>query len=100
MTGYSKRSLVDKLGIRAGFRIGLVDAPRNYSATLGQLPKNVAVTELAPPTGAASELDFVQVFTQARRQLEAKLPLLKSLLSSRGMLWVSWPKGASKVKLI
>ncbi len=98
MAGYSKRALVDKLGIREGFRIGLVDAPPNYAETLGRLPKNVAVTGLAPATGAASKLDFIQVFTQAKRRLETKLPLLKSRLSPHGMLWVSWPKGTSKVK--
>ncbi len=98
MAGYSKRALVDKLGIREGFRISLIDAPPNYAATLGRLPRNVALAKLAPATGAASELDFIQVFTEARRQLETKLPLLKSRLSPQGMLWVSWPKGASKVQ--
>lgn len=98
MAGYSKLPLADKLGIQEGFRIALVDAPRNYGATLGRLPKNVAVTKIAPATGATSELDFIQVFTEARQHLETQLPLLKSRLSARGMLWVSWPKGASKVK--
>src|SRR5712691_1073603 len=98
MAGYSKRSLIDKLGVREGLRIGLVDAPRNYASTLGRLPKNVAVTKLDPAAGAASELDFIQVFAKARPELETKFPLLKSRLSPRGMLWVSWPKGASKVK--
>jgi hypothetical protein len=96
MAAYSKRALVDKLGIKEGFRIALVDAPRNYGATLGRLPKNAAVLKIAGKP--SSQADFIQVFSEARQDLETKFPALKPWLSPQGMLWVSWPKGASKVK--
>jgi len=67
--GYSKKSLVDKLGIKDGFTIAIVGSPENYAATLGSLPSG----------------------------LESHFPKLKAALSPRGMLWVSWPKGSSGV---
>ena len=39
--GYSKRSLVDKLGIRPGASVLFVDPPDGYDATLGHLPPGV-----------------------------------------------------------
>jgi hypothetical protein len=93
MTGYSKRSLLEKLGIKEGFKIFLADPPHNYDATLGQLPKNVAVAgRLDGP------LDLIQCFVKRRRDLEGRIPALKRRLRPNGMLWISWPKGSSGIK--
>ena len=93
MAGYSKKSLVDKLGIKAGHRICLLNAPKNYVDTLGQLPPDVGV-EQNPVAG----LDFLQFFTKRRTQLEAQFPMLKQTIAQNGMLWISWPKKASKIE--
>ena len=45
MAGYSRRPLVDKLGIKAGYKIYLLNAPKNYVDTLGQLPPDVRVEQ-------------------------------------------------------
>jgi len=93
MAGYSKKSLVDKLGIKPGFKVYIVNPPKNYGDTLGTLPPDVAVLD-APDTG----LNFIQFFTQERVELEAQFPALKKLLAADGMLWISWPKKASKIE--
>jgi hypothetical protein len=46
----------------------------------------------------AGPLDFIQFFTTARVDLEAQFTILKQSLTPTGMLWVSWPKKASKLK--
>lgn len=90
--GYSKRSLVEKLGIPPGARIAIVQAPRGYRATLGQLPDGVRVART--PRGP---LPFIHFFTRSRQELERKLGALMRALEPAGALWISWPKQASGV---
>ena len=40
----------------------------------------------------------MQLFVTARKELEAQLGSLKSALQPKGLLWVTYPKGTSKVK--
>lgn len=88
--GYSHRSLIEKLGIKAGMRIAIVHAPRGYRTTLGKLPPGVTVT--TTPRGT---LPFIHFFSADRAFLERQLPTLLSALARDGALWVSWPKKAS-----
>ena len=88
--GYSKRSLIDKLGIKSGWRVAMIGAPQNYDATLGQLPDGVdVVAKLAEP------IEFIQVFVTEQHDLRARFDQLKAGLLPAGMLWVSWPKRSS-----
>ncbi|HET7790901.1 MAG TPA: DUF3052 domain-containing protein [Gemmatimonadales bacterium] len=88
--GYSKQSLVQKLGIKEGTRIALVSAPRGYRKTLGPLPAGVRVT-----TSARGALPFIQFFAVARRDLAKRFPALVRSLAPHGGLWISWPKQTS-----
>jgi hypothetical protein len=90
--GYSHRSLVEKLGIKPGQRIAILNAPRGYRATLGTLPPGVRVAAVA-----RGVLPFIHFFTPNRDELEARLPALLRALTPDGALWVSWPKKASGV---
>lgn len=91
-TGYSKRSLVEKLGIRPDRRVAILDPPEGYDRTLGPLPEGVRrVSSLRTP------LDFIQFFTTDRKGLEKRFPALARALRDDGALWISWPKGSSKV---
>jgi len=90
--GYSKRSLVDKLGIKAGQRIALLNAPDEFGALLGPLPLGVSQTPILT-TG----LDFVHFFTTSRAELQATFPDLKAAIVTNGLIWISWPKKAAKV---
>jgi hypothetical protein len=47
----------------------------------------------APEAG----IDAAHVFVTARAELETKLDQLLPLLDPAGMIWVGWPKKASKV---
>jgi hypothetical protein len=91
-TGYSKKPLVQKLGIREGYEVAFLNQPSDYPDTLGTLPKDVAVF-----TKLKRELDFIQIFAKEKVILEKKLPGLKASLKLSGMLWVSWPKASSGV---
>ncbi len=92
-TGYSRKSLTEKLGITEGFKIVILNPPKDYFNTLGNLPKDVLVTKTLK-----GPLDFIHFFTKKREELENKFPVLKKELAQNGMLWISWPKGSSKLK--
>jgi hypothetical protein len=92
MAGYSSRSLVDKLGIKDGCRIAILNAPAGYARTLGTLP-----ARLRRARRLNGPLDFVQVFARERRELQRRFPGLGRALAPAGMLWVSWPKRAAGV---
>ncbi|HZN56004.1 MAG TPA: hypothetical protein VFB67_11870 [Candidatus Polarisedimenticolaceae bacterium] len=92
MAGYSKRPLLDKLGVKPGFRIAIVSEPRGYAQTLGPLPAGATrVRSLRGP------LDLVQVFAREAAALSARGAALRAALAPAGALWISWPKKASGV---
>lgn len=90
--GYSGKSLIQKLGIKPGWRVIFVNAPENYDSLLGTLPDDITVQKKL--TG---EFNFIQFFTTERGELEEQFPKLKAALKLDGMLWISWPKKAAKV---
>ncbi len=89
--GYSKRSLADKLGIKSGVKVAILNEPSNYDKTLGILPDGVTLRK-----SLTSSLDFIQFFTVEKAELENHFPKLKRALVNDGVLWISWPKGTSK----
>ncbi len=93
MAGYSKRFLVEKLGIKPGHKLIILNPPADYDQTLGTLPSEVLVVDA--PGGL---LDFIQFFCKQRSELESYFAELKAALAPDGMLWISWPKRASKVE--
>ena len=92
MAGYSKRSLIDKLGIKEGYRVAILGAPPHYATTLGKLPPGVEFSRKLQ-----GEKDFLHFFSASRQELEQRFPALKSCLAQSGMLWISWPKGSAGV---
>ncbi|MBW5449459.1 DUF3052 domain-containing protein [Cohnella sp. CFH 77786] len=93
MAGYSTKSLAAKLGIKDNFSIYVENAPINYLTDLGELPIGVEIF------GELEEkFDFMHIFSTDFDLLAVRLPRLIPYLSSEGMLWISWPKGSSKVE--
>jgi hypothetical protein len=86
MAGYSGKPLKDKLGIKPDAAVCIVKAPKGYIASLG-----VA-------NGRKGPYDFVQLFTMSTSELRKFFPVMKKRMKETGMLWISWPKGASGVK--
>jgi len=92
MAGYSGRSIVQKLGIKPGFRIFVDGAPASYDKVIGPLPVDVTI---APRLKAP--LDMAHVFAKQATALRKKLPACRDAIAPDGMVWVSWPKKSSGV---
>src|SRR5262245_40334135 len=86
MAGYSGTPLLKKLGLKPGMKALLMGA-------VYKPPSGVTVA-----TKPGAGLDFVHVFVKEREDLSNRFETLAKSLAPAGMLWVSWPKGASKVK--
>lgn len=90
--GYSNTSLVKKLGIKSGFKVRFIDPPEHYFDLLEGLPADIVVFEEPTPG-----VDFIHYFTKQASDLERDLAALKKEIVPNGIIWVSWPKKASKV---
>lgn len=90
--GYSNTTLSKKLGIKPGFKIRLINPPEHYFDLLEPLPADTQFFE-EPFHGA----DVIHFFTRQASELGEMLPVLKTEIVPNGMIWVSWPKKASKV---
>jgi hypothetical protein len=92
--GYSGTPLPKKLGIRDGSRVALIGPPADFMDTLGDLPDRVQVR-----TKSFGESDVVVLFVTRLAKLQTGFKsAMKLLPPDGGMLWVSWPKRASKME--
>ena len=89
--GYSGTPLPKKLGIAAGNRTLLVDAPSDVEATL----KGALATTTRLSRHCA--FDFALAFVASKAALATTLDRLAPKLDDAGMLWIAWPKKASGV---
>jgi hypothetical protein len=93
VAGYSKKPLVDKLGIRPGFRLSIENEPAHYASLLRPWPERVEVL-----SKGATGLDYLQYFATKRNELEDWLPRARGRIKQEGMIWVSWPKQTSSLR--
>lgn len=95
MAGYSGTPLAKKLGHKPGMSVVLVQAPDTVLETLrAQSEAEMMVETLEADWGR--ERDIVHLFTRSAAELERLLPRLHSAIKQAGMIWISWPKKASK----
>ena len=92
-TGYSKRSLVEKLGISPGTKVAALAAPPTYGDLLGRLPLGASIHSRLPASAT-----FIHRFARRRGELETDFPRLAKALHDEGTLWISWPKQSSGVE--
>ncbi|WP_242203887.1 DUF3052 domain-containing protein [Aestuariivivens insulae] len=94
MEGYSGTPLAKKLGIKSGFKIVLVNRPKHYKELFADFPEDI-IEVLEPKK---EQIDFIHVFCVTLNDLKTQMVKLKPLLKKDGLIWVSWPKGASKIE--
>ncbi len=92
MAGYSGTPLVKKIGIKPADHVLFAGAPPGFDKEIGPLPDGVRKQD-----SAGKNLNVAVFFTDARAQLEKELPKLKTKIAQNGMIWIAWPKKASKV---
>lgn len=95
--GYSGTPLLKKLGIKPGFRGAFVSLPDDAPAELHSFEDWEEITFATDISGVHGERDYLHIFEKDLDRFLLLLPRAKSSIVPNGMIWVSWPKKASKV---
>ena len=86
--GYSGTPLPQKLGLKPGLKVYVDGGPDHLDELLG----GSTYTTRLP-----REVDVTLLFTTSFARLEKRLPVVIERTVGNGMVWVCWPKKASKV---
>lgn len=89
--GYSGTPLARKLGFAEGAPVWARSMPDSVRA---EIAETVSPRYISRPVKG---LSAAHLFHTSASALEADLAKLRPLLAPEGMVWVSWPKKASKV---
>ena len=90
MDRYAGRTTAQKLGIVAGARVAVVDAPRDYARAIGALPDGVEFEE-----GSWTGCAVTVWFCEEPDTLLASMPRMRRAAAA-SKLWVAWPKKAAR----
>lgn len=94
MSGYSGTPLAKKLGIKAGQKALVMNAPSHYWSLFEDIPVDWDVHTRA----GKGPYDFIHFFCTKEKTFIDKIMGLRSKLVDTDYLWVSWPKGSSSIE--
>ena len=89
--GYSGTPLTQKLGIREGDAVCIIDDPGNARELISPLPPGARLA------GDPRSAQVVVLFVTVRRALEAQVDELGQAIYPDRSLWIAWPKRSSGV---
>jgi hypothetical protein len=89
----SEKSIVQRMFIKPGYIVVVLNSPKGYIETIGELPEKITIARKLVP-----DADIVQLFAYTQAELNELFPSLKQALKVDGSIWISYPKGTSKVK--
>jgi hypothetical protein len=81
-----------KLKIKAGDQIYLVNEPKQYAKSLGKLPAG------ADFVAHVADAQQIHCFVEKKVQLEKEFPRLMKQLKPGVILWIFYPKGSSGIQ--
>ena len=90
MPRYSGTPLARKLTLKDGFRVFWLDMPASVEAEIAA--QNLHLV----PVAATETMDAAHLFVTEAASLQRLLSDLRTTMTQNGMIWVSWPKKASK----
>ena len=90
--GYSGTPLAKKLGLKPGMRAWFKDVPDSVRAEIEREAPPLDRLDLPQPP-----VEFAHIFVTSTALMDCELRMLLPLLDPAGMIWLSWPKKASKV---
>lgn len=95
--GYSGTPLARKLGLKDGQAAAFVALPDALAGLVHEraLASVEGVGDWREVAGRG--LNYVHLFTDSAAMVQAATPALRDRIDPAGMIWMSWPKKASKV---
>jgi len=92
-SGYSSTPLAKKLGLKEHYQYLLYNQPKHYFTLFSDLPDNIAPMDNIITNSA----DFIHLFLTTEDELISVVQKYKPALKETSLLWVSWPKGSSRI---
>ena len=83
-------TLAKKMKLKPNLKAAVINAPENYVDTLKH------DTALSPTLNG--KFDWIQIFVRNKAELETLAPKAARALRPESMLWISFPKGSSKIQ--
>lgn len=87
------QTIAQKMYIKPGSRILLINAPEGYVQQFAPLPEGATVE--TTPNGT---YDVVQGFMKSQAEVDSLAPQAMNAVKVGGGLWLCYPKGTSKIK--
>jgi len=86
----TESTLAKKIKLKPGLNAAIINAPEKY---LKELKHDSKISE--NPSG---KYDWIQIFVENKAQLDKLFPKVLKLLKPESILWISFPKGSSKIQ--
>ncbi|MGN6568475.1 MAG: hypothetical protein ACTHJ0_11005 [Flavipsychrobacter sp.] len=86
-SGYSSTPLFNKLGLKPGYTVKLINEPAHYRQLISEIAEQLVFTNKGK-----TNLDFIHFFTNSVSELQTQLPILQEQINKSGTIWVSWYK--------
>ena len=83
-------ALAKKMKLKSDLKAAVINAPENY---VDALKHNTALS----PT-LNGKFDWIQIFVRNKTELDTLAPKAAKALKPESMLWISFPKGTSKIQ--
>jgi CheY-like chemotaxis protein len=84
---YRHASLVKKLGIKPNTTLVLINSPKDFTKTLGKLPRSVTIQKQL-----SHQSDLIILFAETLKDLQNRMNKITGKLEPRGKLWIAWRK--------
>ena len=86
----AESALAKKRKLKSGLKAAIINAPEGYVDTLKH------DTGLSPTLNG--KFDWIQIFVQTRAELDVLAARAAKALRPQSILWISFPKGTSKIQ--
>lgn len=86
-------ALAKKMRFDSAKHAAIINAPPGYLKLLQPLPRDLKLSEKLDGV-----FDWIQVFVKDKAEFEALLPKAISAMGPESRIWISFPKGSSKIQ--
>jgi hypothetical protein len=86
----AEKLLAQKMKLKPGARAAVIHAPDGY---LQELQHDSVIAQKL-----SGQFDWIQIFVQNKKDLDSLAPKAASALKPDSILWISFPKGTSKIQ--
>ena len=84
-------SLAHKLKLKPGSQAAILNSPDHYLVELA--PERVSIDH-----ALNGQYDWIQVFVKNKVEMDALFPVLVAALKPESLLWITFPKGTSRIQ--